>query len=289
MSSLSDKLGVRNPLTIIAVFAGLAEVSGTGILPLLSAETQSIFVWFLMGFSCLLVALFFWTLHTKHHVLYAPSDYRDETLFASRFERGTTISRVENIEKEIEELSGAAVEASAPATNSENSNSRIADPLAAYLLAEELAVVKLSEKYNVSFDRNVRLKENPDLYFDAVSLKNQSIIIAEVKLVKNTRISENLVRNNFKSVQSIFKRLSREQQSLFQFIFCIVFDDGILDSSTNRNLVAKKNSRILIGKISSSFDFKTSVEFFEMRDLEAELKRAADVLSAAGSMNRRTE
>jgi len=237
----------------------------------------------------LLVALFFWTLHTKHHVLYAPSDYRDETLFASRFERGTTISRVENIEKEIEELSGAAVEASAPATNSENSNSRIADPLAAYLLAEELAVVKLSEKYNVSFDRNVRLKENPDLYFDAVSLKNQSIIIAEVKLVKNTRISENLVRNNFKSVQSIFKRLSREQQSLFQFIFCIVFDDGILDSSTNRNLVAKKNSRILIGKISSSFDFKTSVEFFEMRDLEAELKRAADVLSAAGSMNRRTE
>lgn len=72
---------VKNPLTIIAIFAGIAEVSGAVVLPFLSEGNQWIFIWFLMGFPTLLVILFFWTLLRNHKVLYAPSDYVNEEHF----------------------------------------------------------------------------------------------------------------------------------------------------------------------------------------------------------------
>jgi hypothetical protein len=60
---------VNNPLTIIAVFAGIAEISGTAILPFLDREVQHIYVWFLIVFPLLLVVLFFATLNFNHKVL----------------------------------------------------------------------------------------------------------------------------------------------------------------------------------------------------------------------------
>lgn len=79
---MTDKIGlVKNPLTIIAIFAGIAEVSGTIVLPHISENNQKIFMYFLMGFPTLLVMLFFGTLLFKHRVLYAPGDYQDEKNF----------------------------------------------------------------------------------------------------------------------------------------------------------------------------------------------------------------
>ncbi len=72
---------VKNPLTLIAVFAGLAEVAATGVLPVLKEDVRNIFVWYVMLFPALLVSLFFWTLNRNHHVLYAPSDFEDEEHF----------------------------------------------------------------------------------------------------------------------------------------------------------------------------------------------------------------
>lgn len=69
---------VKNPLTIIAMFAGLAEVSGTAILPWISEPNQKIYIFFLMFFPTFLVSLFFFTLHKKPESLYAPSDFADE-------------------------------------------------------------------------------------------------------------------------------------------------------------------------------------------------------------------
>lgn len=50
---------IKNPLTIIGLFAGIAEVAGTAVLPLVSLELQKFFVWYVMGFPVLLVVLFF--------------------------------------------------------------------------------------------------------------------------------------------------------------------------------------------------------------------------------------
>ncbi len=72
---------VNNPLTIIAIFAALAEIAGTTVLAVVDKEIQHIFVWFVMLFPSLLVGLFFFTLYSKARVLYAPSDFKDEKNF----------------------------------------------------------------------------------------------------------------------------------------------------------------------------------------------------------------
>lgn len=72
---------VNNPLTIIAIFAGLAEVAGTIALGIVDKSLQSTFVWFVMGFPVVLVLFFFLTLNFNPSVLYAPSDFENEEFF----------------------------------------------------------------------------------------------------------------------------------------------------------------------------------------------------------------
>jgi hypothetical protein len=83
---MTEKIGIiKNPLTIIAIFAGIAEVSGTIVLPFISQANQQTFLYFLIGFPILLVLAFFATLNFNHSVLYAPSDYKDEQNFLAAF------------------------------------------------------------------------------------------------------------------------------------------------------------------------------------------------------------
>lgn len=72
---------VSNPLTIIALFAGLAEIAGTVALATVADAIQGQFVWFVMLFPTLIVVLFFTTLNFNPKVLYAPSDYKEERHF----------------------------------------------------------------------------------------------------------------------------------------------------------------------------------------------------------------
>ena len=98
-----EKIGpVSNPLTIIAIFAGIAEVSGTLILPFLSVSIQGTYIWFLMGFPTILLLLFFFVLYKKHMVLYAPSDYRSDDAFESLAK--TTQQVKEQVEKVDERI-----------------------------------------------------------------------------------------------------------------------------------------------------------------------------------------
>ncbi|MER2494897.1 ArsR family transcriptional regulator [Vibrio neptunius] len=69
---------VSNPLTIIAIFAGLAETLATVALIKLPPEIQSVFVYFVIAFPTLIVCLFFFVLYSKNNVLYAPSDFDDQ-------------------------------------------------------------------------------------------------------------------------------------------------------------------------------------------------------------------
>lgn len=100
---------IKNPLTIIGLFAGIAEVAGTAILPLVSIELQKFFIWYVMGFPVLLVVLFFFTLNKNPKVLYAPSDFVDEKNFMELLTKaGETMTNViENnpsIENELKPL-----------------------------------------------------------------------------------------------------------------------------------------------------------------------------------------
>ncbi|MFU2508821.1 ArsR family transcriptional regulator [Pseudoalteromonas sp. ASV78] len=67
---------VSNPLTIIAIFAGLAEALATIALLGLPQELQEIFLYFVMAFPTLIVIFFFVVLYFKNTVLYAPGDFQ---------------------------------------------------------------------------------------------------------------------------------------------------------------------------------------------------------------------
>jgi hypothetical protein len=66
---------ITNPMTIIAIFAGLTEASATVSLPFLDDSDRDIYVWFLISFPLCLIFLFFVTLNFNYKSLYAPSDF----------------------------------------------------------------------------------------------------------------------------------------------------------------------------------------------------------------------
>ncbi|MCY1403120.1 hypothetical protein D3C76_418670 [compost metagenome] len=71
----------KNPLTIIAIFAGIIEASALASLPFLDDDSQSIYTWFLVGFPPFLTILFFLTLNFNSKSLYSPSDFSNEQDF----------------------------------------------------------------------------------------------------------------------------------------------------------------------------------------------------------------
>lgn len=75
------KIARQNPLSIIAIFAGLAEVAGTVMITYLTEDLQSIFIWFVMLFPVILVSLFFYVLYRKPLNFYSPEYYKDEENF----------------------------------------------------------------------------------------------------------------------------------------------------------------------------------------------------------------
>ncbi len=96
---------ISNPLTIIAIFAGLAEIAGTVAIKLVDVQYQGTFIWFVMIFPILLVLLFFIVLFFKPHALYAPTDFRTDEGYIDINKRWTDLLRSENIVKQPRERS----------------------------------------------------------------------------------------------------------------------------------------------------------------------------------------
>lgn len=72
---------VSNPLTIIAIFAALAEINATVSIGLVEKDLQEVFIWFVILFPTILVLAFFLTLNFNTKVIYAPSDYQTDEQF----------------------------------------------------------------------------------------------------------------------------------------------------------------------------------------------------------------
>ncbi|GAD64937.1 winged helix-turn-helix domain-containing protein [Aquipseudomonas alcaligenes] len=72
---------VSNPLSVVAIFSTLAEGFATISLINLPPEIQETFVYFVMAFPVLIVAVFFAILNWNHTVLYAPGDFENEEMF----------------------------------------------------------------------------------------------------------------------------------------------------------------------------------------------------------------
>lgn len=65
---------LMNPITVIALFAGLSEASATTVLPYLDDASRQPYIWFLILFPSILVILFFLTLNFNPSALYTTPD-----------------------------------------------------------------------------------------------------------------------------------------------------------------------------------------------------------------------
>lgn len=108
---------VKNPLSVIAIFASSAEISGAAVLPFITPENQSLYIWFLMFFPLTLVLVFFATLNWNHKALYAPSDYSSDASFlelsrSSHLPRPEVSGLKDSIDQNIDTAVGSALKGS---------------------------------------------------------------------------------------------------------------------------------------------------------------------------------
>lgn len=247
---MSDKITtVKNPLTVIAIFAGTAEISGTAVLPLLGEANQHIYLWFLMSFPFSLIALFFITLNWNHKVLYAPSDFKDEDNFITLLKKQShseQIEEMENITREIVEFTGVKDQ---EISHVETMDEEIVDEIVTsrakrlerdeitrkivqqqmkeYKLAEKLVLNKIEKDYGVSIDRNMKMEfENTKVEFDGIIRNGENLTAIEVKYMrkKNAWNSNQWVMLNSK-LDKLFNSFSEEQKNGFSLIFAVVTDE----------------------------------------------------------------
>ena len=92
---------ISNPLTIIAIFAALAEINATVSIGLVDKDLQKTFIWFVILFPTLLIVLFFVTLNFNTKVIYAPSDYKTDESFQKMFLAEPKPDKEINFDKDI--------------------------------------------------------------------------------------------------------------------------------------------------------------------------------------------
>lgn len=270
-----EKVGhIKNPLTVIAIFAALAEVSGTVVLPLLDKETQHVYVWFLMVFPIFLVAVFFLVLYKKHHILYAPTDFKDDKTFKELFENATSSAKVAKINSELEEVSTEATATASDASSALEAPS--VQPISAAetlkrsfqgngLLAEELVVAKLTKDLGFKFERNLAVKGQPRLVFDAVATTADKAVVLEVRFTRQGMFLDSVVTDHLDRVEKFSETLPDNLRNRIEFLFAIATDT---EEEARLRRIERTVEKIRV--VAEGYPFKTSVRVFRMQDLERE-------------------
>jgi hypothetical protein len=254
---------ISNPLTIIAIFSGLAEVSGTVVLPFLKDDSQSPYVWFLIAFPTLLILLFFVTLNFNYKVLYAPSDFKDEDNFLKLFGKPTAEERLLKLNTEIEieeapQKPGGTIEAKADLKYRDVIRRNSAST---HYLAEELVITKLSQEFD-EIDKEVMLRSGKSQFlFDAIAKKGKKVFAVEVKYLKDAQSLKN-VRSSLVKIQRTLQELPVDVVEPMTVVMAIATD------LTGHELEGFKEE---IDRSFSSVKFPYEVRVFNLSHLEAEL------------------
>jgi len=224
-----SKVGfVRNPLTVIAVFAGLAEVSATIALPQLSPNAQNVFVWFVMLFPTLLVGLFFFVLWQKHHVLYAPSDFSDEKNFMRHWVPAPETQ--EGIEQEDEGadggLGGLQVRSATSASEgrADERKTNYADFRRKREDAQKRVILKLSKKLGLSFATEVALGREIGTRYDGVASAPSGPVMVAVNLLRSMTSGPMSLRRELDRAASLSYRLPAAEMRNAKLILAYVFE-----------------------------------------------------------------
>ncbi len=260
---------VRNPLTVIAIFAGLAEVTATIALPQIDKELQYIFVWFVMFFPVLLVCLFFYVLWHKNQVLYAPSDFSDESNFMSYWQHsppdtsGDDDSDFEDGSKTTDE---ADAKSSGKSTSLEKDVKRVLSNKARRRMSEQFVVDYISKKLSLSLTRDVRLSGKKSIRYDAIADSPNGPILVEVR--SSARLSSfiPIIREELQRAEALSRELSLSKLKGGRVIVCIVY----------RGAKKKGEFETMISRIKKMRDdyespIPVELEFFSLEEIEREL------------------
>lgn len=279
---------IKNPLTIIGIFAALVEISGTAVLPFVSENNQLTYIYFLIIFPCFLVFSFFLTLNFNHKVLYAPSDYTNEDNFMKHFKRASSQESANKLRNEIEmhgmvsenfnlgEIAEASEklnkltndlkrfgEASEDILKSTHKNehtekARNINLQTKYFLAEELIIRKLTEELGPMTQREVvYTMNNMRLMFDGVLFTDNRFSVIEVKYISSIVGILRALEN----ANQLYNSLDEDRKSKFNFILALGTDVPESEYSDIRESVLKK---------AKSYKFNIDIRMYDITKLEKE-------------------
>ncbi|WP_299781248.1 hypothetical protein [uncultured Formosa sp.] len=142
---------INSPLTIIAIFAALAEVNATIAIGLINENLHYIFIWFVIGFPTLLVILFFITLNYNTKVMYSPSDFREDknfidSLYGQQSEK-SKLPKVDfdNFSKSLEKMESKLLESLNKKINSTSNGTITKSELKEILESQKSEIRQLSK------------------------------------------------------------------------------------------------------------------------------------------------
>lgn len=270
-----EKIGtIKNPLTIIAIFAAIAEISGTIVLPFIAEANQGTYVWFLMIFPLLLVLLFFLTLNFNHKVLYAPSDFKDEGNFFKSFQPASPMEREEKLRTQVLELeielpkeARVGLESRAPDARASANLASQRDIRARYSLAEELVLNKIAKELGQPVRRDMRFTTpGRNFIFDGVVITNEKVTAIEVKYFRDARSVANRFKEVFHGILDAGERLPDSMRNRFSLVLAVATDAPAEDHDQ-----LAKRLYALIGIT----PFPVDVRVFSLEELEREFHLAA--------------
>lgn len=233
-----EKIGhIKNPLTVIAMFAGIAELSGTVVLPFLEKPIQETYVWFLMGFPVLMVYLFYKTLWRDHTVLYAPSDFqKDESFMQAHFKSysdghpGADLSDLpEEIEtapvlptntetQEVEELPATPDTSTAEVDSSAEHEIENPENLRRFIFrtSKTRILSRMARMGGGAYHRDVEPKQLPNVKFDGV-VESASAFCVVSFILRDNEASPILRRahSKMKEANLFWNTLSEEEKTRF--------------------------------------------------------------------------
>jgi len=279
-----EKIGtIKNPLTIIAMFAGLVEISATAGLGFISAENQSTYIWFLICFPTLLLILFFWTLNFNHRVLYAPSDYQNDENFLRSLPRATPLEKTLKVEAEIAADKLEEVAEDDTATPDAPGSSEPSEDLyrklvnrsgqATYMLAEELIFEKLSNEFASEIQREVKLGGGREwALFDGIVSEKGVTTIIEVKLVRH-QIPTQILQKFFDRVAASIPLLPAEHALRVRVLFAIAYDPKTTSKDRLKRQLEVASKGRLTGQVEGAYSkrmFTVEPRFYAISELQRE-------------------
>lgn len=263
-----DKIGhIKNPLTVIAMFAGIAEVSGAVVLPWLEKDVQETYVLFLMGFPCLLVLLFFVTLWLNHTVLYAPSDFKDDKNFMDLF-GPPTFARIGGTEVDLpvdfsadQTIEVEASEEDVVLGEAVPGPENAITPGYAKSTLRTQALNRLGAEFGAPFLTDVPSVKDPSKTFDFVLETSDATCVGTVfySFSKIDTMDNFHIKRAFTDIFDFWKTLPPDIAKKFVFAVVVVTDTG------SRARRVSMESTLL--SVSRKFPFDVIIKVWDVQDL----------------------